>query len=70
MPCLARSPEPSAGPHAVRGTAQPLPERACGAGDEAHPAIRVQSSGRIEYGGRSLVYSGDTGPCEALVDLA
>ncbi|GAA2367005.1 MBL fold metallo-hydrolase [Streptomyces cuspidosporus] len=25
---------------------------------------------RIEHGGRSLVYSGDTGPCEALVDLA
>ncbi len=25
---------------------------------------------RLEAGGRSLVYSGDTGPCEALVDLA
>jgi ribonuclease BN (tRNA processing enzyme) len=25
---------------------------------------------RVEAGGRSLVYSGDTGPCEALEDLA
>lgn len=25
---------------------------------------------RIEHGGRSLVYSGDTGPCAALVELA
>lgn len=25
---------------------------------------------RVEHGGRSLVYSGDTGPCEALVELA
>lgn len=25
---------------------------------------------RIEAGGRTLVYSGDTGPCDALVDLA
>ncbi len=25
---------------------------------------------RVEHGGRSLAYSGDTGPCEALVDLA
>lgn len=25
---------------------------------------------RVEYGGRSLVYSGDTGPCDALVELA
>ncbi len=25
---------------------------------------------RVEHGGRALVYSGDTGPCDALVDLA
>jgi len=25
---------------------------------------------RLEYGGRSIVYSGDTGPCTALVELA
>jgi ribonuclease BN (tRNA processing enzyme) len=25
---------------------------------------------RLEHAGRSIVYSGDTGPCEALVDLA
>ncbi|GAA1846334.1 MBL fold metallo-hydrolase [Pseudonocardia ailaonensis] len=25
---------------------------------------------RVEHGGRSLVYSGDTGPCDGLVDLA
>jgi ribonuclease BN (tRNA processing enzyme) len=25
---------------------------------------------RVEHGGRSLVYSGDTGPCQGLVDLA
>jgi ribonuclease BN (tRNA processing enzyme) len=25
---------------------------------------------RVEHGGRSLVYSGDTGPCEGLVELA
>lgn len=25
---------------------------------------------RVEHGGRSLVYSGDTGPCEALVELS
>ncbi|MFD4999792.1 MBL fold metallo-hydrolase [Streptomyces buecherae] len=25
---------------------------------------------RVEYGGRSLVYSGDTGPCQALHELA
>ena len=25
---------------------------------------------RVEHGGRSLVYSGDTGPCAALVELA
>ena len=25
---------------------------------------------RVEHGGRSLVYSGDTGPCDALVELA
>jgi ribonuclease BN (tRNA processing enzyme) len=25
---------------------------------------------RVEYGGRALVYSGDTGPSDALVDLA
>jgi ribonuclease BN (tRNA processing enzyme) len=25
---------------------------------------------RLEHGGRSLVYSGDTGPCEGLVELA
>lgn len=25
---------------------------------------------RVEHAGRSLVYSGDTGPCDALVDLA
>ncbi|MEV0962123.1 MULTISPECIES: MBL fold metallo-hydrolase [unclassified Streptomyces] len=34
----------------------------------AHP---VETFGiRIEHGGRSLTYSGDTGVCEALVDLA
>ncbi|MBI0384295.1 MBL fold metallo-hydrolase, partial [Streptomyces albiflaviniger] len=44
------------GPFTIRA------ERVC------HP---VEAYGfRIEYGGRSLVYSGDTGPCEALVDLA
>jgi ribonuclease BN (tRNA processing enzyme) len=25
---------------------------------------------RLEHGGRSLVYSGDTGPCDGLVELA
>ncbi|MBC3842529.1 MBL fold metallo-hydrolase [Streptacidiphilus sp. 4-A2] len=25
---------------------------------------------RVEHGGRSLVYSGDTGPCQQLIDLA
>jgi ribonuclease BN (tRNA processing enzyme) len=25
---------------------------------------------RVEHGGRSLVYSGDTGPCDGLVELA
>jgi ribonuclease BN (tRNA processing enzyme) len=25
---------------------------------------------RLEHGGRSLVYSGDTGPCDTLVELA
>lgn len=34
----------------------------------AHP---VEAFGfRIEHGGRSLTYSGDTGPCEALTELA
>ncbi len=34
----------------------------------AHP--RQCFAIRVEHDGRSLVYSGDTGPCQALVDLA
>jgi len=49
-------PEQRIGPFTVRTTrvAHPVPAYAI----------------RVEYGGRSLVYSGDTGPTEALVELA
>lgn len=44
-------------------------------GDAALRAARVDHpcdayALRIEHGGRTLVYSGDTGPCDALVEIA
>lgn len=48
---------------------------ACRIGDATLRAARVDHpcdayALRVEHGGRTLVYSGDTGPCAALVDIA
>ena len=40
----------------------------CGTAPVDHPVEAYAV--RVEHGGRSLVYSGDTGPCAALVELA
>ena len=40
----------------------------CGRRRSTHPVEAYAV--RVEHGGRSLVYSGDTGPCAALVELA
>lgn len=50
------------------GVTLPVAEMTVRAGQVDHPCEAYGL--RVEHGGRSLVYSGDTGPCAGLVELA